>query len=157
MMIMCFRRISAAANVRRVVSVRGAGVCRLHSAAWRPRHTVIDTPVNVCGRLKEPPVSCSWVFRINEADSCIACWGGIFQRRKVTPWHAQRTVLSLCRGLHERSVTSFRSLTSSKARGLCSGNPKETPCSSPTTDRKETSSVPGQGLFKFKELVSTEV
>lgn len=157
MMIMCFRRISAAASVRRVVSVRGGGVCRLHSAAWRHRHTVTDTPVNVCGRLKEPPVSCSWVFRINGSDSRIPCWSGIFQRRKVTLWHAQGTVLSLCRGLHERSVASFRSLQSSKARGLCSGNPKETPGGSPTTNRKETSSVPGQGLFKFKELVSTDV
>lgn len=153
MMMMCFRRISGAANVRWLVSARDAGVCRLDTAAWRHRHT----PVAECWRLKEPPLNGSRVFRHKGTDSHVACWSGIPQQLKATHWHAQGTVLSVYRGVHERSVDSFRSLLSSKARGLCSGKAKETPDSSPAADGKEDSPVPGHGLFKFKELVSTEL
>ncbi|XP_078129001.1 cardiolipin synthase (CMP-forming) [Sander vitreus] len=152
MMMMCFRRPSAplcrnAANVRCLLSAQCAGVCRLEPASWRHRHT----PVTDCARVKQSPVSGSWVFRVNGTDSRVACWSGILQQVKATPWHAQGTVL-LHQGGHQRSVTSFKSLLSPKARGLCSGKTKETPDTSPAADRNEASPVPGEGLFKFKEL-----
>lgn len=151
---MCFRRISAAANVRWLVSARGAGVCRLDTAAWRHAHA----PVTESGRLKEPPVSGSWVFGLKGTESRVACWTGTLRRIQMTPWRAQGTVRSVYRGVHERSVASVRSLLSSKARGLCSGNDKEIADRSPAAaDRNEDGSVPGHGLFKFKELVSSEL
>ncbi|XP_044071001.1 cardiolipin synthase (CMP-forming), partial [Siniperca chuatsi] len=147
-----FRRISAplfrnSANVRSLVSARCAGVCWLEPASWRHRHT----PVTECARLKQSPVSGSRLFRLKGTDSRVACWSGILQQVKARPWHAQETVL-LYRGGQERSVASFRSLLSPKARGLCSGKTKETPDSSPVADGNEASPVPGHGLFKFKEL-----
>lgn len=150
---MCFRRISAAANVRWLVFARGAGVCGLDTAAWRHRHIAVTE----CGRLKEPPVSGSWVFRLKGTDSRVACWSGIPQQIKVTPCHARGTVLSVYRGVHERSVASVRSLLSPEARGFCSGKAKETADRSPAADRNEDAPVPGHGLFKFKELVSRNV
>ncbi|XP_070772299.1 cardiolipin synthase (CMP-forming) [Enoplosus armatus] len=151
MMMLCFRRISAplcrntTANVRSLVSARRAGVCWHEPASWRHRHT----PVTECARLKQSPVS-SRLFRLNGTNGRVACWSGILQQVKATTWHAQQ---SFCTGGgHERSVASFRSLLSPKARGLCSGKTKETPDSSPAADQNEAGAVPGQGLFKFKEL-----
>lgn len=153
---MCFRRISAPlcrnANVR-LASARCAGMCWLEPASWRHRHT----PVTECAKLTQSPVSGSRLFRLKAADSRVACWSGILQQVKATHWHAQGAVLPVYQGGHERSVASFRSLLSPKARGLCSGKTKETPDSSPAADRNEASPVPGQGLFKFKELVRTEL
>lgn len=153
MMTMCFRRISAplsrnAANIRCLVSARGAGVCWLEPASWRHRHT----PVTECARLKQSQVSVSWLLRFKGTDSRVACWSGILQQSHATPWHAQGPVLNVYRGGHDRSVASFRSLLSPRARGLCSGKSQETPDSPPPADRSEASQVPGHGLFKFKEL-----
>ncbi|XP_023249280.1 cardiolipin synthase (CMP-forming) [Seriola lalandi dorsalis] len=142
-MMMCFRRI---ANVRSLVSPRSAGVCWLEPASWRHR----QTPVTECARLKRSQVSGSWLVRLKGTDSRVGCWSGILPQVKPTGWHEQGTVL-LYRGGHERSAASFRSLLSPNARGLCSGK-KETPDSSPAADRPEAGAVPGQGLFKFKEL-----
>lgn len=157
-MMMCFRRISApmcrnAANVRCLVSARGEGVCRLEPASWRHRHT----PVAQYARLKQSPVSGSWLLNLKGTDGRVACWSGILQQVKTTPWHAQGTGLPVYRGGHERSAAGFRSLLLPSARGLCTGKNEETPDSSPATDRGDVRPVPGQGLFKFKELVSTEL
>ncbi|XP_076599861.1 cardiolipin synthase (CMP-forming) isoform X1 [Chaetodon auriga] len=150
-MMMCFRRISAplcrnAANVRCLASARG--VCRLEPASWRHRHT----PVTEHSRLKQSPVSSSWLFSLNGTDGRVACWSGILQQVKATPWHAHGTGLPVYRGGHERSAASFRSLLLPSARGLCTGKTEEKPDSPPAADRNEVRPVPGQGLFKFKEL-----
>ncbi|XP_051284695.1 cardiolipin synthase (CMP-forming) [Dicentrarchus labrax] len=150
-MMMCFRRMSPplcrnAANVRCLA--RGAGVCWLEPVSWR--HGL--TPVNECARLKQSPVSGSWLLRLKGTESRVSCWSGILQQVKATPWHAQGAASPVYWGGHERSVASFRSLLYPKARGLCSGKTKETPDSSPAADRNEASPVPGHGLFKFKEL-----
>lgn len=148
-MTMCFRRISGSANIRWLVSARGAGVCRLYTAAWRYGHT----PVIECGRLKEPPLNGAWFFRLKGTGNRVACWNESLQQVKLTHWHAQETVPSRYRGLHERSVYSYP--LSFNARGFCSGKPTDTLGSSPPPDRNDNSPVPGHGLFKFKELVST--
>ncbi|XP_041644749.1 cardiolipin synthase (CMP-forming) [Cheilinus undulatus] len=153
MMLMSFRMISAplcryAANARGVTSARCAGVCWLEPASWRHRHT----PVKAYSKVKRFPVSGSWLLGLKVTDSRFSCWSGILQQVKATPWHAQGTVVSIHRGGHERSVASFRSLLSPKARGLCSGESNETPRGKPAGDRNEASPVPGHGLFKFKEL-----
>ncbi|XP_068588169.1 cardiolipin synthase (CMP-forming) [Cebidichthys violaceus] len=147
-MMMCFGKISGplcrnAANVRCLVSARGA--------SWRHRYT----PVTDYTPTKRSPVCDSWLCRVKGTD--VACWSGLLlQPVKATPWHAQGTVLLLHRGGRERSAAArFRSLQllSPSARGLCSGKTKETPDSSPAEERTEAGdSVPGEGLFKFKEL-----
>ncbi|XP_075960299.1 cardiolipin synthase (CMP-forming) [Anarhichas minor] len=146
-MMMRFGKISGplcrnAANVRCLVSARGA--------SWRHRYT----PVTDYTPMKQSPVCDSWLCRVKGTDNRVACWSGILlQQLNATPWHAQGTVL-LPRGGHERSVARFRSLLlSPSARGLCSGKTKETPESSPVEELNEAGdSVPGEGLFKFKEL-----
>ncbi|XP_070697653.1 cardiolipin synthase (CMP-forming) [Pempheris klunzingeri] len=153
MKMMCLRRISAplcrnAANVRCLSSSRRADVCWLEPASWRRRHT----PVTECARLKQSPLSGSWLLRLKGTDSSAACCRGILQQLKGTPRHEQAALLPVARGGHERLVPSFRSLLCPTARGLCSGNAKETPESPTAADRSEASAVPGQGLFKFKEL-----
>lgn len=156
-MTMCLRRIPAplcrnAASVRCAVSTRGAAVCWLEPASWRHRHT----PVSEGARLKLSPVSGSWQIRLKGTDSRVSCWTGILQQVKATPWDARGTVPPVYPGGHARSVASFRSVVSPPARGLCSGKAEETPGSTGAGDRNEASPVPGQGLFKFKELVSAE-
>lgn len=146
-MTMCFRRISAA-NVRCLASTRGSGVCWLEPASWRLTHS----PVSEGGRSNRSPVNGTGLLRLHMTDSRAACWTGILQPVKAAPRYTQGAVLSVYRGGHERSVVSFRSLLSPKARALCSGNTKETPDSQPSADRSETSPVPGHGLFKFKVL-----
>lgn len=126
---------------RSLLSARAAGVCGLEPASWRHTHT----PVNECARLQQPPVSGSCLFRLSR----VACW-----QVKATPWHAQGNVLHVHRGGHERSVARFRAALAPQARALCTGNTEKTPESNP--EQSEASPVPGQGLFKFKELVSTE-
>lgn len=152
MMTMCFRRISA--PLCRNASFRLASArCAGEPASWRHRRT----PVAESAKLAQSPVSGSRLFTLKATDNRVTCWSGILQQVKATPWHAQGAVLGGHRGGHERSVASFRSLLSPKARGLCSGKTKEAPDSSPATDQNEASPVPGQGLFKFKELVSAEL
>ncbi|CAK6978147.1 cardiolipin synthase (CMP-forming) [Scomber scombrus] len=142
-MMMCFRR-----DVRWFVSARSAGALCLEGTSWRHRHT----PVTGGSRTVQPPVNGSWIFRLSGTDSRVACTSGILQQLKPTPWHAHGHAL-LYRGGHERSAASIRSLLSPGARGLCSGKPKETPESPREEDRTEAAPVPGQGLFKFKELL----
>ncbi|XP_034538369.1 cardiolipin synthase (CMP-forming) [Notolabrus celidotus] len=153
MMMMCFRRISTplchnAAKARGLTSARCAGVCWLEPASWRHRHT----PVTGYAKVKPVPVSGSWLLRLRGTDSPVSCWSGILQQVNTTPRQAQGIVVPVFRGGHERSGASFRSLLSPASRGLCSGQSKQQPESSPTADGKEPSAVPGHGLFKFKEL-----
>ncbi|KAM3606020.1 uncharacterized protein V6R79_009377 [Siganus canaliculatus] len=141
MMMMCFRRVSAA-KVRCLVSARAAaGVCWLEPASWRHRHT----PVTDSLWMKRPPGHGSGLFSgFSGPDSRV----GVLQQVRAAPWHAQGTV----RGVHERSGRDFRSVLTPKVRGLCSEKTKETADGSPVGERNEGSPVPGHGLFKFKEL-----
>ncbi|XP_072246672.1 cardiolipin synthase (CMP-forming) [Leuresthes tenuis] len=143
MMTTCFRRISApllynAANV----PARCAGVCRLEPALWRLGYM----PVTECARLQQPQLNGPWLLGLKWTESRLACRSGILQQIKRTPWHARGTVL-VYRGGQERSAASFRPLLSLRARGLCSGKSEKAP-----ENREEGGVVPGQGLFKFKEL-----
>lgn len=149
---MWFRGISATGKIHRLVSSRNSGVSRLRSAAWRHRHT----PVTVSGSVKEPLFNASWVSKLNGRNSPGAWCSGIPQPGTTTPWYTRGVLSSVCCGLHERSVSGFRRLLSFKARGLCSDKPKESPDQAPVENWKETNPIPGQGLFKFKELVSTQ-
>lgn len=152
MMMMWFRGISATEKIHRLVSCRYPGVNRLRSAAWRYRHT----PVTVSDSVREPLFSAPWVSKLNGRNSPGAWCRGVLQPGNMTSWYTRGVLSSVCCGLHERSVRSFRSLLSLKARGLCSEKPKETPDQVPVENWKEINPIPGQGLFKFKELVSTQ-
>ncbi|XP_003963893.3 cardiolipin synthase (CMP-forming) [Takifugu rubripes] len=143
---MWFRGISPAEKIHRLVSSRSAGVSKLRSAAWRHRHA----PVN--GSVKEPSFKVSWVSKLSGRNGPGTCCTGILLPGNTTSWSACGVLSSAYPGLRERSVGSFRSLLTLKARGLCSEKPKETPDQSPAENWKETSPIPGQGLFKFKEL-----
>ncbi|XP_026165593.1 cardiolipin synthase (CMP-forming) [Mastacembelus armatus] len=150
---MCFRRISAplsrSADVRCVVSARCAGVCRLEPPSWRHRHT----PAPVCTRLKPSQVSGSCLLRLKGTNTRVSCWTGIFHQVKPAAWHVQEPV-PVHQGGHERSAGGFRSALTPIVRGLCSGKTKETPDNCTGAEGTEASPVPvpGQGLFKFKEL-----
>ncbi|XP_074531914.1 cardiolipin synthase (CMP-forming) [Halichoeres trimaculatus] len=156
MMMMCLRRISAPLchnAARGLTSARCGGVCWLEPASWRHRHT----PVSGYAKVKQMPVSGSWLPRLKGTDGPVSCWSGILQQVNATPWTAQGLVIPVYGRGHERSVASFRSLLSPSARGLtarglCSGKSKEAPENSPAADQNEASPVPGHGLFKFKEL-----
>ncbi|KAM3863088.1 cardiolipin synthase (CMP-forming) [Diretmus argenteus] len=148
-MFLCFRLSHVPPCLRGSVAAR---VCRLEPASWRSRHT----PVTEYARLKQSVQSGgSWLFRLRSsacADSrVVSCCNGIVPGATPRPWRAHGT-LPLNRGGRERSVANFRSLLSPGKRGLCSGKPQDPPDGSPTADHKEAGSVPGQGLFKFKEL-----
>ncbi|XP_039856541.1 cardiolipin synthase (CMP-forming) [Simochromis diagramma] len=151
MMTLCFRGISAPlcrnTNVRCLVSARSAPVCLLEPVSWRLRYT----PVTEFARLKRPPVSGSYLARLKGTDSRVACWSGVLQQGKQTPWHVQGPI-PMTQGGHERYAASFRSLLSPRARGLCSGKTDEKPDSSTGEERGDAGTVPGHGLFKFKEL-----
>lgn len=136
--------------IHRLVCSRSVAVSRLGSAAWRYRHTTVS------GSLKEPLFNASWVSKLSGRNIPDAWCGGVLQPGHATSWSTRGVLSSVCCGLHQRSVSSFRSLLSLKARGLCSEKPTETPDQAPTPNWKETSPIPGQGLFKFKELVSTQ-
>ncbi|XP_068597435.1 cardiolipin synthase (CMP-forming) isoform X2 [Brachionichthys hirsutus] len=143
---MCFRRLpsplsSSAAHVRCLVSVRVM-------PSWRRKHA----PVNESSRPKHSSVSGLWHPGLRGMECLAGCWTGDLRQVNASRLHAQGTVHPVHRGLHERTVSGFRSLLSPASRRLCSGKPKETTGSSLEADRKETSTVPGQGLFKFKEL-----
>lgn len=61
------------------------------------------------------------------------------------------------RGGHGRSAAGLRSPLLRGARGLCSGKAEGTPDSARPGDRNQGGDpLPGEGLFKFKELVSTD-
>uniref|UniRef100_A0A3B4ZXH1 Cardiolipin synthase 1 n=1 Tax=Stegastes partitus TaxID=144197 RepID=A0A3B4ZXH1_9TELE len=142
----CFQRISAPLR-RSAPSVRRAAVCGLEPASWRLAHT----PVPERARCTQPPVSGSCLLRLRWTDGRVSCWSGILQQVNRTHGCALQY-----RGGHERSAaaTSFRCVLTPGARGLCSSSKKseETPESGPVEQRGDTGAVPGQGLFKFKEL-----
>lgn len=146
----CFKRIHYA-TVRCYVAARCVGMCGLETASRRHR----NTPVTVYARLTQTAPSGSCFHRLKSASACTdtraSCLTGIIPEVKPGPWHAQETVL-LYRGGHGRSWGSVRSVQPSGARGLCSGKPQEKQDGSTAADRSEGGSVPGQGLFKFKEL-----
>ncbi|XP_008296217.1 cardiolipin synthase (CMP-forming) [Stegastes partitus] len=146
MMTTCFQRISAPLR-RSAPSVRRAAVCGLEPASWRLAHT----PVPERARCTQPPVSGSCLLRLRWTDGRVSCWSGILQQVNRTHGCALQY-----RGGHERSAaaTSFRCVLTPGARGLCSSSKKseETPESGPVEQRGDTGAVPGQGLFKFKEL-----
>lgn len=134
MMTACFRRISA--------PLRRAAPCGFEPTSWRLAHA----PVAERARHTQPQVSGSCVLRLRWADGRVSCWTGTLQRVHRDPYRAG--------GGHERSAAaaSFRCVLTPGARGLCSRKREETPQGVPVEQRGDTGPVPGQGLFKFKEL-----
>ncbi|XP_053291823.1 cardiolipin synthase (CMP-forming) [Pleuronectes platessa] len=130
------------ASFRFVVSARGSVVCGLEPASWR----LSRTPVTECAR--RPQVSGAWLVRLHGTDSQASCWTGLLH-----PGARYRPgATGLHRGGQQRSLLISRCSPPPEARGLCTGNAKEKPGSPPAADRPEASTVPGQGLFKFKQL-----
>lgn len=151
MMITCFRCVSApllrhAATLSRPPAGR---LCRHEPALWRLGHA----PVSEFSRLPRPQVCGSRLLGLKCAEGRTACWGEVLRLPGETALRYP--------GGHGRSAASFLSLlTPSGARGLCSQKVKEAappPGSSATADREEAGPIPGQGLFKFKELVSCKL
>uniref|UniRef100_A0A3P8T6L2 Cardiolipin synthase (CMP-forming) n=1 Tax=Amphiprion percula TaxID=161767 RepID=A0A3P8T6L2_AMPPE len=143
MMTACFQRIFAPLR-RNAANMRRAAPYGFEPASWRLAHT----PVAERARHTQPQVSGSCLLRLRWTDGRVPCWTGILQRVHRAPYRG---------GGHERSAAaSFRCVLTPGARGLCSGSRKseETPESVPVEQRGETGPgpVPGQGLFKFKEL-----
>lgn len=110
-------------------------MCWLEPASWRLRHTPV-----IVERASLKPPQVSRVF----PDSRV-----VVQQGKHSPWSA-RLLFLLHRGGREKLATGFRCRLTPRARGLCTGKPEETPGASEGKDGGGT--VPGQGLFKFKEL-----
>lgn len=138
--VMCFQRL---VRVGCPLSVRcSAGVCGLQSRSWRPSFT----PVSEYLRVKVPHV------RLKGTDSRVVCWGRVAQQVKPSFWKESQTVF-LYRGGHYGCAVTQRSTAGPKVRGLCCENRKG---SSKEPERTEDTTVPGHGLFKFKELVSEE-
>lgn len=136
MLTTCFGR--AAVPLLRVSACSPGSVCGLAPALWRIGHTPVAQRMSSA----RPQVSVSWFFRLKWTDVRASCW------TKQVPGHARVTVLAH-HGCSERPAGGFRSLLTPRAgRGLSSGKPEE------AADRDERGLVPGQGLFKFKELVS---
>ncbi|KAF3841761.1 hypothetical protein F7725_023712 [Dissostichus mawsoni] len=118
------------AHVRWLVCARRAYACGLEPASWR------HTPVT--GRLKPFPVSCLWPLGVYDT--------GILQQvNNTTPWHVQGKRLVHWGG-HGRSVGSFRSRALQREDRGDTG-PKG------GGEPGEAGLVPGDGLFKFKELL----
>ncbi|XP_054655190.1 cardiolipin synthase (CMP-forming) isoform X3 [Dunckerocampus dactyliophorus] len=144
-MILCFLSTPAplcrkAANC--LLSARCAAACRLEEASWRHRRT----PVTAARLSQSTAGSNSWSIGRRGADSRSPCC--LIRRGVVQPstWRLCGDVL-LHHGGHSRLAVNFRSLLATGARGLCGKN-NEAP------DRpSEDPQVPGQGLFKFKELL----
>lgn len=118
---------------------RCAGVCRLVPPKW----LLGQPPATVSARLTQPRLSGSWVFKLKWTD----CRSSCVQRVKPSGL-AQVSLLVHQRGV-ERSAAGLRPLLLPRARGLCSKKTEETHGKSAASDRD---TVPGQGLFKFKEL-----
>ncbi|XP_035461392.1 cardiolipin synthase (CMP-forming) [Scophthalmus maximus] len=143
--------------LRRVATARCAGVCWLDAASWRHGRA----PVADGARLgRSPPATGPWLVRLRGTDSRgVTCWSDVMQPVRPTAWNQTRVASLPHRGGHERSALSLRSVLYPGARALCSGKTNETPDSPPAAgagagaaDRTEAGAVPGQGLFKFKEL-----
>ncbi|KAM6915810.1 cardiolipin synthase (CMP-forming) [Xenentodon cancila] len=155
----CFRWVSAPLfrGVASLPSLLPARACRHEPALWRHRHS----PVTELAGLVRSQVSGSWLSRLQWTDGRVACWGGILQQVKLTPKLANGAAL-VHPGGHQRSPATFRSALSLGARGLCSGKAEEAARGPAPADREDggpvpvpgpaQGQVPGQGLFKFKEL-----
>lgn len=138
----CLGRISVRWFLKAVsIPGRCAGVCRLVPPKW----LLGQPPATVKARLTQPRLSGSWLFKLKWTD----CRGSCIQRVKQSGL-AQVSVLVHRRGL-ERSAAGLRPLLLPRAQGLCSKKTEEEPDTSAASDRD---TVQGQGLFKFKELVS---
>lgn len=135
-----FRRSSA--DVRGLVSARCVSACWLERPSWRHRRAPVPARFS--------PVGGSWVLRLKGTDTRAVFWAGKLHNVE----HTTCQPLLPHRGGHGRSAVDFRSFLSNGARGLCSRNSKETPDSPPAAEQNEAAPVPGEGLFKFKELVS---
>ncbi|XP_028983389.1 cardiolipin synthase (CMP-forming) [Betta splendens] len=133
---MCFRRVAPLCRVAaaaRAASVRCAGVCLREPASWRCGRS----PVCEGAWLKHSQVGGSCAFRLEAAGSRVTI----------------RPQVRLCRGGRRWSVDCFRSGLTPNVRGLCSGKSPEKTDPSPVEEPTEAGeSVPGHGLFKFKEL-----
>nr|XP_019942327.1 PREDICTED: cardiolipin synthase (CMP-forming) [Paralichthys olivaceus] len=135
------------ASFRCVVSARCAGVCGLEPASWR----LSLTPVTKCAGPRRPQVSGAGLVRLHVTDSRASRWTGLLQPVTLSLRYRPGAPC-LHRGGQQRSALISLSAPPPEARGLCTGKAKETPDSPPAADRTEASTVPGQGLFKFKQL-----
>lgn len=150
---LCLQRIPAPLlrSVRCSVSSRGTAICCLEPASWRHARTPVTEQF---ARPRRSLTSCSWPLVVKATDSRVECWSSIFQQVKPTPGHAG----PVYRGGHERSAARWQTLgLLPQARGLCTGASKETQQTGPVPEQKEAGTVPGHGLFKFKELVSSQL
>lgn len=114
-----------------------AGACRPEGASWRRhRHTPAAAEPLSFGSLSSPLLN-----GLKGTHGRYDCW------TSVLPPHGAGL------RVHKGSAATLRALLAPRARGLCSGKPGEAPPDgSPAPERKEDGSVPGHGLFKFKEL-----
>ncbi|XP_060943177.1 cardiolipin synthase (CMP-forming) [Limanda limanda] len=118
------------AGFRFAVSARGSVARGLEPASWRLSRT--------------PVTECAWLVRPHGT----SCWTGLVQ-----PSFRYPGLLRYRGGQQRLLLVSRCSPPPPEARGLCTGTGKETPGSPPPVgDRPEASPVPGQGLFKFKQL-----
>uniref|UniRef100_A0A3B5PXR9 Cardiolipin synthase (CMP-forming) n=1 Tax=Xiphophorus maculatus TaxID=8083 RepID=A0A3B5PXR9_XIPMA len=138
----CLSRLSASLFLKAAsVPERCPGVCRLALPIWR----LGQPPATVSVRLTRPRLSGSWLFKLKWTD----CRGSRSSVQRVKTFGlAEGSVLVHRRGL-ERSAAVLRPLFLPRVRGLCSRKTEEASDKSTVTDRD---TVPGQGLFKFKEL-----
>ncbi|KAM4729327.1 cardiolipin synthase (CMP-forming) [Anableps anableps] len=140
----CLGRISAPLFLKAAsIPERCAGLCRLAPLIWR----LGQPPATVNVRLTQPRLCGSWLFKLKWTD----CRGSRLSTsiKRVKPFGlAEGSVLVHRRGL-ERSAAGLRPLLIPRVRGLCNRKTEEASDNSAAADRD---TVPGQGLFKFKEL-----
>lgn len=138
---LCFRRVAAVARVRCLGSARAVGACGPEGTSWRHRHTPAAADPLSLSNLSRPLLNGP-----KGTHGRYDCWTSV-----LTPHGAGPRV-------RQGSAATLRALLAPQSRGLCSGKPGEaSPDGSTAPERKEDSSVPGHGLFKFKELVSVAV
>ncbi|XP_047207831.1 cardiolipin synthase (CMP-forming) isoform X2 [Girardinichthys multiradiatus] len=125
------------------ISERCAGVCRLAPAIWR----IGQPPSTVNVGLTQPRLSGWWLFKYIWTDCRGTGLSWSIQRLKHSGL-PQVSVLVHRRGLG-RSVAGLRPLLLPGARGLSSRKTEEAPDKSAAAGGD---TVPGDGLFKFKEL-----
>lgn len=153
---LCVPRLAAMARVRCLAPspARAAGACRAESVSWRQprRHghaPAAALPLNLGG--PGGGVSClggPLLAGLRGARGRYDCWSRVLP---PPPTH-----VAGLRG-HRNSADTLRALLAPRARGLCSRKAGEAPPDGPPApERREDGSVPGHGLFKFKELVSGE-
>ncbi|XP_015251920.1 PREDICTED: uncharacterized protein LOC107098656 [Cyprinodon variegatus] len=132
----CLGRISAPLFLRAAnIPERCARVCQLAPALWR----LGQPPGTASLRFTQPRLSGSWLSDLKWTEHRGSCF---FQAVK-------RSGVANQRGFG-RSAAGPRPLLLPAARGLCSRKSEEAPGGSTAADKE---AEPGQGLFKFKELV----